>query len=207
MIYEAHRMHMLHVENSYNHMIWMAKFCEHLNSNELPSEYFFKITLKHHLVGGFGKQTFRVSSICLNEDESLVAGCSTSLVVVFDTSSSVILQTIHVPCLSISLIGSYIITGDAEGTIGKEYTVICLVWLPKRPFQPVTIKFAGSLKTKMLLWMRLNELFLVKVFYQHHWLQPRVNLEEIHVHQVCWMIQKQNEGRNGVHFQHHSRFA
>ena len=67
----------------------------------------------------FDKLIFRVSSICLNEDESLVAGCSTSLVVVFDTSSSIILQTIHVPCLSISLIGSYIITGDAEGTIGK----------------------------------------------------------------------------------------
>ena len=64
-----------------------------------------------------------MSSICLNEDESLVAGCSTSLVVVFDTSSSIILQTIHVPCLSISLIGSYIITGDAEGTIGK-WTVV-----------------------------------------------------------------------------------
>lgn len=103
---------------------------------------------------------FRVSSICLNEDESLVAGCSTSLVVVFDTSSSIILQTIHVPCLSISLIGSYIITGDAEGTIGK--------WeVGQSGIVNLEFKFVGNLKIKMHRWMPRNGPFLVKVFYQH----------------------------------------
>lgn len=146
-------MHMWLVENSSSHMIWMGKYWEHLNSKELPSEYF------SHSKNIFDEWIFRVSSICLNEDESLVAGCSTSLVVVFDTSSSIILQTIHVPCLSISLIGSYIITGDAEGTIGKWEGWQCGII-------NLEFKFVGNLKIKMHLWMPQNGPFLVKVFYQ-----------------------------------------
>ena len=58
-----------------------------------------------------------MTSIALSESENIVAGCGTSSVCLFDTASGSILQAITVPCISIALIGDYIITGDVEGTL------------------------------------------------------------------------------------------
>ena len=55
--------------------------------------------------------------MALNEQETLVAGCSNTSIHVFDITTSSILQTISVCSLSVALIGDYVITGDQEGTL------------------------------------------------------------------------------------------
>ena len=64
-----------------------------------------------------------MTSIGLNSDESLVAGCGTSMVAVFDITTSHVIQTVPVPCQCVALIDDKIVTGDADGTLGMTYDI------------------------------------------------------------------------------------
>ena len=59
-----------------------------------------------------------VSSIALNKTESIIGGCSSSSVVIFDTVTSNPFQEISIPFQTIAIMSDTFITGSTDGTIG-----------------------------------------------------------------------------------------
>ena len=63
------------------------------------------------------KSTKNICAISLNEDETVIAGSTGTLITAFDVSTASAIITIPCNAISLQIVGTNLIAGDAEGTI------------------------------------------------------------------------------------------